>query len=395
MGPIGHAVCCKHGLNMTLSLMRLRRARLLSVQGACDAQEVVRTNLGLHSTDYWSPYLSLFVRLAERFDPEALFADLNAGRDFVRVNSFRCTVHIVHRTDLPLVLRATGEQVHKAGRRSPPLRGHSDRAIAKGIDALCDALDGGPFTTAALKAALPSQAKSLRFWLVAAMGAGRVVRATAKHARSNRTTYALTEQWVAGFSPSPLSRTGARASLIRRYIEGFGPVCADDISWWLPATKTEVRRATADLGSDYVTVHADGRDWHAPSALADAPIADDGPGVWLLPYEDVLPKGYVERDWYLADGLREVLFPRHPLHYAPPNGAAPPPGPCRGPISAGEIRPSIWVGGRAVGRWEIDAEAAGILWRLHASVTPAERRAVEDAVEATERFIAKRLRPIS
>ncbi len=372
-------------------LEQLRSARLSRQRSASDVDRLVQESVGLHSTDYASPYLSCWARIPE-FDAADLFRRLNTGDGLVRVNAVRNTVHVVHVADLPLVIAATGPAVATVGRRS--LRALTDAEVRAGVARLQAALEGGPLGSAALKAAVPDLAVDMRSWLLIAMGEGEVIRADTPHARSNRSRYALTRSWVSAYAGPELPAAEARRRLIGRAVAAFGPVTEADLAWWLPATKAEVARALADLGADARMLVVDGvRYWYATD-LADAPApARESHGAWLLPYEDGLLKGYQDRSWCLTPGLREVIFPYSIAHWHPHGGGAPGPGPHGGVNTSGEARPSIWWAGRVVGRWEEHAD--GVVWRVHGEVGVEGRAGIAAEVARLDRFLTEELRPIS
>ena len=325
---------------MSDRLERLRAARLHHQRSAPDPDALVRGTIGLHSTDYATPYLSARARIPE-FEAAPLFARLNASDGLVRVNAMRNTVHVVHTDDLPMIVAATGASVAATGRRV--LKDRSDAEIEAGVEALCAVLSDGPLGSNEIKAALPSHAQNVRYWLLVAMGTGRVIRAETPKIRSNRTRYALLRQRVPGFEPVPASE--ARRALLLRAVRTFGPVTVEDLAWWLPAPKGEVGRA---LASDPTLrrLEAAGRTWWYADGLGDtAPPPRDAHGAWLLPYEDALLKGYLDRAWCLAPGLKPVLFPYSVAHWHPPDGNDPGSAPNKGPNVTGEARPSIWWGG--------------------------------------------------
>ena len=61
----------------------------------------------------------------------------------------------------------------------------------------------------------------------------------------------------------------------------------------------------------------------------------DFPVVNFLPYEDHFPKAYTIRNWHLSEEIVSKLYKV-------------------GRMDWGQIRPSIWVNGEIMGRWEID-----------------------------------------
>lgn len=198
------------------NLENLRAAGLFLHRQWKDIDSLVRGNIGLHSTDYASPYLSAWARLS-RFDAANLFWRLNTGQGLVRINAMRNTVHVVQTDDLPLISVATGEAVRQVGRRIPALRPLSETQIRAGLESLYAALEAGPLDNNALKAALPTLAENIRYWLMMGMGEGQILRADAAHARSNRSRFALSRQWVPGFGPGEVPAAEARIRCRRSY----------------------------------------------------------------------------------------------------------------------------------------------------------------------------------
>ena len=80
-------------------LFQLQKQHFLHKSSIKDYLTIVKENIGLHSTDYLTPYLSLWARV-ENFDPQLLFDDLNKHREAVRLRAFRGTIFVVHRDNL-------------------------------------------------------------------------------------------------------------------------------------------------------------------------------------------------------------------------------------------------------------------------------------------------------
>lgn len=372
-------------MNDARRLEELRAARLHRQRRPSGLDALVRDTIGLHSTDYGTPYLSVRARLPE-LPPSVLADRLERADGLVRLNAFRNTVHVVHTDDLGLVSAATGAAVASTGRRSPGLKGRSDAEIQRGCDALVGALEGGPLGTHELKAALPELAPDLRYWLLVAMGSGRVLRTAGAHPRSNRTRYVLATDRVPGYRPGDIAPADARRALLLRAVRAFGPLTVEDLAWWLPASKAEVKAALGSAGAEIASIEAEGRTFWFTSELAD----EDAParqthGAWALPYEDALLKGYKDRGWCLAPGLAGVVFPTNVAHWQPPDGADPGPGPHKGVNVSGEARPTLWWEGRVVGRWEERKD--GVVWQLHADLGREGTLALSAEVERVERFL--------
>jgi len=147
-----------------------------------DFYKITYSQLGLHSTDSWTPYLSVWARIGE-YDAREVFYSLNSGQKIVRINAFRNTVHIVHLENLPLIIRATGPTLFRQVRRIPFLRNLTDKQIESKIDEILQVLKEKPMQMHELKQKLPNFGKEMRWILTMASAMGKVVHAQAKHAK--------------------------------------------------------------------------------------------------------------------------------------------------------------------------------------------------------------------
>lgn len=374
----------------------------LSLDGKSkDFYGVVKAQIGLHSTDYWTPYLSVWARIGD-YDARDVFSSLNSGRRVVRVNTFRGTVHVVHLENLPLVIRATGPRLGRWVRKHPFLKKHSDSEIEEMLADVLDALEDQPLRMRELKKARPHIAEGMR-WLIFLLAArGLVVRATAPHARSTQTAYARLDKWSPRVKVQDIPEDEAIGMLLQIYVEAFGPVSVNDFAWWLPWTKTKTRKAM-ETAKGIVSCEISGsthyisdKDLEVISSL-EAP-AD--PVIWFLPYEDHLPKAFIERSWFLDEECQQRLFPRSAAFHWPEGSetkrAMPDTG-GTGVNQSGEIRPSIWLNGRIIGRWEFGERDKRyfVVYDLYEDIPAKFKPVVEEKHLQFEEFVNERLLPIS
>ena len=134
---------------------------------------------------------------------------------------------------------------------------------------------------------------------------------------------------------------------MQRYLERFGPVTETDIAWWTGLTKARVRGALVACGAVEVELEA-GAGWIAPGTTIPPLQAN----VALLPGLDPTPMGYKERAWFLGPH-QDALFDRN-----------------------GNIGPTIFVDGRIVGGWAVDA-AGAVVHRLLEPLPPDRELAVQ------------------
>ncbi|MFW9910248.1 MAG: DNA glycosylase AlkZ-like family protein, partial [Candidatus Thorarchaeota archaeon] len=205
-----------------------------------DFYEVTKNAIGLHSTDYWTPYLSVWSRIGD-YDAKSVFEALNTGKRIVRSRAFRNTQHVVLIEDFVLITRALGPQLERSMIPAPPIKKLEEPEREKLLNELLSAFEEGPMTMQGLKQALPHVGEMMRWLLLILMGRGQVIRTSATHARSTIQMYDLTARWLPRFSLTDISEEDARAEILFKYIVSFGPVTLEDISWWLPCKKTEAK----------------------------------------------------------------------------------------------------------------------------------------------------------
>ncbi|KAD4059679.1 hypothetical protein GD627_00800 [Arthrobacter yangruifuii] len=145
--------------------------------------------------------------------------------------------------------------------------------------------------------------------------------------------------------------------IVRGFVQARGPVTDADLAWWTKLPKTVVRRAAAEAG-DLLEVSVQGR----PAWLIGDAAAPEPSGVILVPGFDEWILGYADRSLVAGIAALQSVVPGN-------NGI---------------FRPAILVDGVVVGTWRPPRgkRTAEPVIRLVEPVTPATRRAVEEAVAA-------------
>ncbi|MFW9967674.1 MAG: winged helix DNA-binding domain-containing protein [Candidatus Thorarchaeota archaeon] len=382
-----------------IRLNHLRKQHALDKKSP-DFYEIAKTQLGLHSTDYWTPYLSVWARIGD-YDAKTVFKSLNRGDRLLRLNAFRTTVHVVHVDNLSLLIHATQTALYRKMRQHPDIKHLSDNELESLKETVLTALEDGPKTMREIKKLVPEHARQIRPLFQLAATSGDVIRATASHARSSTTAYALLERWVKGFSLDDTSENDAIDQVMQMYIDRFGPVSIDDMAWWLPTTKSRAK-AAAEGFDEIVAVETAGKSKLMTISDIDYATSLEPPSepvIWFLPYEDHLPKAFVNRSWYLDDKMKSRVFPKLREHYWPPKCPLPPPDvKVTGATNvSGEIRPTIWINGEVAGRWEL--EKNGMEYRISYSVFQKVHakygNIISERARELEDFVNTRLVPIS
>jgi hypothetical protein len=363
--------------------------------------DVAKYQLGLHSTDYWTPYFSTWARLGD-FDAKDMFVSINNGRKLVRSHAFRTTVHVMHIENLSMIISATGPSLFKASRTDKYRKTNllTDREIETMLSSVKDSLMDGPLRSSDLKKVVPEIADYLRSALVMLMARGDVVRAEANHARSNLTSYALLDQWVDGFKLKIIDEQEATTKLIQRHIERFGPVSVDDIAWWLRQTKTTVKESISSLGEEIAIINHGNKEKYMLKSDFESASAVEKPKddlVWFLPYEDHFLKAYKDRTNFIEESIKPMLFPADRKHFWPSNPDALQTMPSIGIRTTGEVRPTIWLNGKVVGRWEIDDKdkQKKIVTSIYTKLAKNNQISIDKVRAELEEFVNHRLLPIS
>ncbi|MEX3102431.1 MULTISPECIES: winged helix DNA-binding domain-containing protein [unclassified Streptomyces] len=316
------------------------RHRLAPALRAATPEEVTESVLCLHATDPASVYLSVAARQEPPSVRELERAQYEDGT-LVRMLCMRRTVFVVPRALAPVVDAAAARPVAARLRRdllkvlAEQLGYDEDRFTAVEREVVAALTGLGEATAAQLSGAVPELSERI----VQAPGkkyearpkiANRFLGVMAAENRIRRGrplgSWASSQFRWRLVEPYPqLSAPEARAALVTRYLEVFGPATTEDVKWWTGWNLTDTRKALAETGA--IPVALDHGEGHALPADLETPAPAD-PGITLLPALDPTPMGWRHRDWYLQPALTADLFDTN-----------------------GNIGPTVWWDGRVVGVW--------------------------------------------
>lgn len=286
------------GLNRsTLGRQLLLRREPL---GAADA---MRRVVALQAQQAASPYLALWNRLAD-FDPTYLDAAF-VGHEMVKATLMRITLHAVHAGDYR-AFREAMEPTLRAGRLSDSRFGVSGLTVADVHTLIPDLLE---------YADRPRTAADMEAWLEQRLGApkpgawwGLRQYAPLLHAPTqppwsfgSRPSYVSARQWpsLADHDAS----TVALHTLVKRYLEGFGPASVADVAQFALVQRARAREAIQALAGDLERLEGpNGEELFdipgAPRPDEDTPAPPRLMAMWdsvLLAYSDrsrVVPPDY-------------------------------------------------------------------------------------------------------
>jgi len=168
----------------------------------------------------------------------------------------------------------------------------------------------------------------------------------------------------------------------------------------LRVTKTTVKTSIEKISESVVNIGLQKHDRYMMQSDYEIAASLEKSGkdmVWFLPYDDHFLKAFIDRTSFIKEDVQPNLFPVDRRHFWPSNPDAPLIMPGPGLRATGEVRPSIWINGDVVGRWEIDdgEEQKKIVISIYRKVTRNHQESIEQSRKNLENFVNDSLQPIS
>jgi len=321
---------------------QLHKQNLIQKAKPDEYANLLKAHIGLHSTDYLTPYLSLWARV-ENFEPKLLFNDLNEPWNALRIRAFRGTIFVVHKKNLKNILGASkifqSSTVNNFEKFLSKMGLNSATIEQKVVNLLSDKKD---LTVHELKKLLDDQltGEYFTFTLRYLEFKGVLVRTNHRYITDKVIRYGLMDEWFPEIAVDEIDSEEALQTLILNYVCKFGPVCLDDLSWWLPINKTLARKMIDKLNEQLICFDFNDREYFMEKddyeRLKDFELPDNQqPIINFIPYEDHFPKAYSIRNWFLSEAVSPLVHKK-------------------GVIYRGQIFPSIWLNGEIIGGWEMN-----------------------------------------
>jgi len=330
----------------------LHKHHLLKGSQAENVLETVNDIIALHATSAETPYISLFNRV-KNFQRKHLDEEFYIRRNLLRFQAMRGTLFITSTQSAPTLYQATKipepqllKWTQKWGMKPSEQRELTQK--------LCSILKGGGKTLPEIKRALSKgmvksfelragktvyKMTNVNIVLNVMMHLGLVVSekaaGTLRITEANR--YFLFQEIYPKLNLESVRSEEAKAMLINRYVEAFGPVTEEDISWWTGFGKTDIKEALAvmeanllhvkmsSLREDYVMLRTD-----YEQLVKFKPLRTDSTS--LLPYEDPYTKGYKARDRLIDREHEKTVY------------------------VGGGAQPTILLNGKIIGTWNQNIE---------------------------------------
>ena len=359
-----------------------RRARLVtrhllaSGTKATDPAAAARSVVALHATDPATVYLSVQARTTG-VDVAAIESALYEERTLLRMLAMRRTMFVVPVEDAPILQKSSTDAI-AVQQRKRYLQLIAGLGDGDWLDDVAEStatalLKRGEATGAELSTDEPrlrskvtmAEGKSyggtqnITSWVLLLLAAqGRIVRGRPRGSwLSTQWRWSPVDRWLPGGMDAP-SADEARAALVRRWLQSYGPGTVADLRWWTGWTAAHVKRALETVGA--VEVDLDGAPGVDLPGDVELPVAPESAA--LLPALDPTPMGWSARDWYLGPHA-PALFDR-----------------------SGNIGPTVWWDGHVVGGWAQRPDGA-VVHRLLEDVGRDAEQAIGAAAEALEAWI--------
>ncbi len=179
-----------------------------------------------------------------------------------------------------------------------------------------------------------------------------------------------TEKWLGRNIKRP-SVEEAGTSLVRSYIENYGPVTFQDIRYWSGHKVGDLKKFLKHMEKEIVCKNI-AHNLYYSLKVVDEDLAEQAPPreVIILPRFDSILMGYMEKDRVLNPELRNQVF-----------------------ISSGIIRPTILLDGFVEAVWskEIKKSSTRILVNLFRETNRKERGAITEAFSTIEDYFGKNM----
>jgi hypothetical protein len=349
-----------------------------------DVVAIARDVVGLHASDPASVFLSVRARSRSQVQTvPGLERALYGDRTLVRTLGMRRTMFVLPVAVVPTVQAACTDALVPGERRRLVQMVETNGIARDGRrwlrkveeQTVAEVERRGEATASELAAAVPGLREKLMFgegkkWggtvglstrvLFLLSTEQRVVRGRPKGTwTSSRYRWAPMRAWCDLGDAPRMPVVDARAELVDRWLDRFGPATTRDVQWWTGWNQRDTKAALTAAQAVEVTLDT-GPGWARRGD--DRAVRTPAPWVALLPALDPTTMGWKERDWYLgAHG--PVLFDRN-----------------------GNAGPTVWADGRIVGGWAQRRDGR-VVYELLEPVARRTERAVGTAADELEAWL--------
>jgi hypothetical protein len=314
--------------------------------------EIVSKVIGLHATEFKTPFLSCFAR-SKNFRKEDLYRELYKNRSLSKIKAMRNTLFIFHKDFVPTVFTALQGEVLKASaiylEKYMNMFGVDKELYDRTSKEILNIVGKESMDAATIKKRLKERVPDERLWkrdrivngkrrYTGPDAAGYIIYSLCDQCKLARVGFdGMTRQhylrWDKWFPELKMGKDviGTRKRLIESYISSFGPVTLKDIAWWTGFSNTAVSEVLEGMDITYV-------EWEGMESFEYFMTTGDlkkikkhkpgKGGISLLPVLDVYTMGYKDRSRFVDPDNQKSLYDR-----------------------SGNAYPAILQGGRVIGVW--------------------------------------------
>jgi hypothetical protein len=274
---------------------------------------VLRDLVVLDANNIEDAYFSLYLRV-KRFDVVAFEKGLYKGTSMARIKGLKNYMQIVSQEYLPAVYTLSKNDREAAARNLLGTWGIDGDEYRKVGSKVLETLDGKEKTLVQLKRGLSQVSREITRkrkekamnvsivaqamhdrWLLLRGGIGR-------HPGENPGRFSIFKNRFK--MKLDMDRNEALSLLARRYVKAYGPVCAEDLAWWLGVTLGEASGAL-DSMEGVTAVEIEDVDGLFVIDKKDEPLIDKAasePSVIFLPRDDPYVKAYYDEARFVPLG---------------------------------------------------------------------------------------------
>lgn len=327
--------------SLTIYQYLLNKQSLIEKKPISEISSIVSEQLGLHSTDYLTPYISLWNRI-EDFDPAVFFEAMNK-LEFLRKRAYRGTVFVIEKRLFPTInalSKIFAESWIKGFERELGKTKIDFEELTGDIITLFREHD--ILTLREFKKFMTNNNEIPAKWYGLLLRyfelVGILVRTKHRYIDDKVIQYELVENVFPKIFNKPMEIGEAREEIFIRYVKQFGPISIEDFSWWLPTTKTNCNELLEHFENKIEKILINDQELYMHAEDYEKlqkfePLENNI--IRFIPYEDHFPKAYIQREWFMPQEIEQKVMGQQV-------------------ITRGQIFPTIWLNNTIIGKWEIE-----------------------------------------
>ncbi len=292
----------------------LKKQHLTAKSKGKNILEVVDDMIGLHATDPLSPYLSLYARL-KHFNRQDLDEFWEGKKLLGKVRFVRKTVYVLPKENIPAAFAAIRSMLIPRADVYLTHLGLTHDEYLRLCQRILPLFKGRGLTAKEVKAELES-VEHISPLLNLMCDQGSLIRGLQRAGwLSNLHTYYAMKDYFPDLDLDKITEEEARRYIVQQYLETFGPVTLEDVSWWTSFRKGEVKKILQQREKELCEVEISGLKGNywmlkAERAHMESYREDIGEEVSLLPLLDPYLMGYKDRSRYLQPEYFPYIYDR-------------------------------------------------------------------------------------